>query len=121
MMNFENVKNVKDAAKTDVLANIVATLVEVYGEENVSRVGTTEYAVAVGAKDGNEVVVNIKPTSKDFENRKTSKKEFVAYDRLAAAADFDAKEVEKAKKKEDAKEAKKNKEEVGNSDVDDTF
>lgn len=94
MTNFNEMKNanaVKNAAREEIFTKITGFLRSEYGAENVSITGSNEVAICVGTRtnsagEDNEVCVALKPTAKDFEDRKTTKKSFVAFDRLAAAA-----------------------------------
>lgn len=93
MTNFNEMKNanaVKNAAREEVFTKIMEFFRNEYGTENVSLIGSNEVAVCIGTRtnsagEENEVCVVLKPTAKDFEDRKTTKKTFVAFDRLAAA------------------------------------
>ena len=114
MTNFNEMKNanaVKNAAREEIFTKIMEFLSDEYGTENVSLVGSNEVAVCVGTRknsigEENEVCVVLKPTAKDFEDRKTTKKTFVAFDRLAAATAYTETCTEKAEK-EAEKAAKK--------------
>ena len=98
------IKNTARAAVIEVLRDMLETS---FGAGAVSQVGSGEFAICVGeAPNGNEVCVSLKVSAKDFENRQTAKKTFVAYDRHAAAQEYDEKVDEAAAKKADA-EAKK--------------
>ena len=75
---------------------------------------SNEYAVVVGtANDGdgcpNDVVVTVKPTVKDWETRKTTKKTFEKYDidAEAAAYEMELSEKEKAKAEKEKKKTEK--------------
>lgn len=114
MTNFNEMKNataVKIAARKEVFEKIMDFLANEYGASNVSITGSNEVAVCVGTREDvsgneNEICVVIKPTAKDFENRTTSKKTFVAFDRLAAAEEYKISCEEKAKKEAEKAAAK---------------
>lgn len=113
MMNFSNDTKatvVKETARTEVMTKVIDFLKETYGEENVSIVGINEPAVAIGTWNGNEVCLSISATSKEIENKETSKTTKVAYDRTAAAQAYIADRLEKKANEEKRKaerEAKK--------------
>lgn len=131
--NYTGMKNataVKAQVRVDVMEVITNALREAYGEDNVHKVGSNEYAVVAGVitdKDGfeQEICATIKPTVKEWESRKTAKKTYEKYDIVAEAEAYkietEEKEEEKAKKakaKEEkiardraAREKKKNEEE----------
>lgn len=114
MMNFNEFKtvaSVKSAAREMMSTKLLEFFQKEFGESNVSIVGSNEIAVCVGTRNdsfGNpqEICVSIKPTAKDYENRKATKKSFVAFDRLAAAKEYENSYTEKEEKKLE-KKAKK--------------
>ena len=116
MTNYSEMKNataIKNAMRADVADLLNKFLIEKFGEENVSIVGSNEIAVCIGALPDEygferELVVTIKPTAKDWVDRETSKKVFEAYDRIGEA---EAYEMELSEKKK-AKEAKAKEEKI---------
>ena len=114
------IKNVKDAVKAEVMQVIVDALIAAYGEENVAYVLTgsgqtkkKELAVRAKTVDTGDfevpVCVAITGACKDFTDRKTDKREFVAFDFDEAKAAYEAKleaDEEKAVAKADAKAKK---------------
>ena len=109
MTNYSEMKNataIKNAMRADVADLLNKFLIEKFGEENVSIVGSNEIAVCIGTipdADGfeRELVVTVKPTAKDWIDRKTSKKVFEAYSRLDEAEAYKIETEEKAKAKEE--------------------
>ena len=111
---LKNATAVKAQARIDVMEVIVNALSNEFGEDVVKKVGSNEYAVVVGtANDGdgypNDVVVTVKPTVKDWETRKTTKKIFEKYDidAEAAAYEMELSEKEKAKAEKEKKKTEK--------------
>lgn len=103
-VEFKSATAVKAQARIDSMEVIVAALKAKFGEDAVAKVGSNEYGVIVGQvidKDGfpQDVVVTVKPTVKEWESRKTAKREYEQY-LLADAAE--AYEIE-TKEKEEAK------------------
>ena len=125
MTNYAEMKNataIKNAMRADVADLLKTFAVEKFGEENVSVVGSNEIAICIGTlpdADGfdRELVVTVKPTAKDWIDRKTTKKTFEAYNRLDEAEAYAVELEEKAKAEEEkiardkAIRAKKNEEE----------
>ncbi len=110
--NYSEMKNataIKAQVRADVMEVITKALIEAYGEESVKKVGSNEYAVIAGIvndKDGfpQDVCATVKPTVKEWETRKTTKKTFEKYDIVSEA---EAYEIEVAEKEEEkAKKAK---------------
>ena len=111
---MKNATAVKAQARIDVMEVIVNALSNEFGEDVVKKVGSNEYAVVVGtANDGdgypNDVVVTVKPTVKDWETRKTTKKTFEKYDidAEAVAYEMELSEKEKAKARKEKKKTEK--------------
>lgn len=114
------VKAVKDATKAEVMQVIWNALVEEYGEENVAYVLTgsgqtkkKELAVRAKMVDVGDfevpACVKITGAAADFTDRKTDKREFIAFDFDEAKAAYEAKleaDAEKAAAKADAKAKK---------------
>ena len=117
MTNYSEMKNataIKNAMRADVAELLNKFLIEKFGEENVSIVGSNEIAVCIGTipdSDGfeRELVVTIKPTAKDWIDRKTSKKVFEAYSRIDEAEAYEMEISEKAKVKAEKAKAKEEK------------
>ena len=99
---------VKSTAREAAVSFLETALKAEAGEANVTQTGSGEFAVCMGtAANGNEVCVTFSVTCKDFEDRQTAKKSFVAYDRIAAGQAYEAK-VEEAARKKAEKAANKN-------------
>ena len=117
MTNYSEMKNataIKNAMRADVADLLNKFLIEKFGEENVSIVGSNEIAVCIGALPDEygferELVVTIKPTAKDWVDRETSKKVFEAYDRIGEAEAYETELSEKKKAKEAKAKAKEEK------------
>ena len=112
-VEFESATAVKAQARADVMAVIVKALREAYGEDNVAKVGSNEYGVIVGQvtdKDGfpQDVVTTLKPTVKEWESRKTDKREYEKYVLADKAQEYEIETKEKEEKK--AKEKKEREE-----------
>jgi len=113
-VEFKSATAVKAQARIDVMAVITTALRTAYGEDNVAKVGSNEYGVVVGQvldKDGfpADVIVTVKPTAKEWENRKTDKRTYEQFI-LADAADAYAIEVkEKEEKKEKERQEREEK------------
>lgn len=113
-VEFKSATAVKAQARIDVMAVITNALRTAYGEDNVAKVGSNEYGVVVGQVLDNDgfpadVTVTVKPTVKEWENRKTDKRVYEQFI-LADAADAYAIEVkEKEEKKEKDKQAREEK------------
>ena len=117
MTNYAEMKNataIKNAMRADVADLLKTFAVEKFGEENVSVVGSNEIAICIGTlpdADGfdRELVVTVKPTAKDWIDRKTTKKIFEAYNRLDEAEAYAVELEEKARAKEEKAKAKEEK------------
>ena len=112
-VEFKSATAVKAQARADVMAVIVKALREAYGEDNVAKVGSNEYGVIVGQvtdKDGfpQDVVTTLKPTVKEWESRKTDKREYEKYVLADKAQEYEIETKEKEEKK--AKEKKEREE-----------
>lgn len=113
-VEFKSATAVKAQARIETMEVIVTALKAKYGEDAVAKVGSNEYGVIVGQvqdKDGfpQDVVVTVKPTVKEWESRKTAKREYEQYI-LADAAEayrIETKEKEEAKAKAKAAKAAK--------------
>ena len=106
-VEFKSATAVKAQARIDVMEVITKALREAYGEDNVAKVGSNEYGVIVGQitdKDGfpQDVVTTVKPTVKEWEDRKTDKREYEKYilSDVAKAYEIETKEKEEKKEKE---------------------
>lgn len=104
----KTVTEVKAQARKIGMDFLKENLIEVFGEENVSQIGDSEYAVAVGTKsdtDGfeHEVCITFKPTTKEFMDRTTAKKTFEEFNRLDEAEAYELSKKEKEQKKAESK------------------
>ena len=103
-VEFKSATAVKAQARADVMAVIVKALREAYGEDNVAKVGSNEYGVIIGQvtdKDGfpQDVVTTLKPTVKEWESRKTDKREYEKYVLADKAQEYEIETKEKEEKK----------------------
>lgn len=112
--NYSEMKNataIKAQVRADVMEVITKALIEAYGEESVKKVGSNEYAVIAGIvndKDGfpQDVCATVKPTVKEWETRKTTKKTFEKYDIEAEAEAYEIEVTEKEERKIERAKAK---------------
>ena len=112
-VEFKSATAVKAQARADVMAVVAKALREAYGEDNVAKVGSNDYGVIVGQvtdKDGfpQDVVTTLKPTVKEWESRKTDKREYEKYVLADKAQEYEIETKEKEEKK--AKEKKEREE-----------
>lgn len=103
-VEFKSATAVKAQARIDSMEVIVVALKAKFGDDKVAKVGSNEYGIIVGQiEDSNgflqDVVVTIKPTVKEWESRKTAKREYEQYILAEAAEAYEI----KIKKKEEAK------------------
>ena len=113
-VEFKSATAVKAQARADVMAVIVKALREEYGEDSVAKVGSNEYGVIVGQvtdKDGfpQDVVTTLKPTVKEWESRKTDKREYEKYVLADKAQEYEIETKEKEEKKEQERKAREEK------------
>lgn len=121
MMNYELTKEntnakIKSAAKADLIELFIQFLKKEFGDENVAmlRTGgmtkTNEIGVKIGTVDingeENYIVATLNPTIKEFEDRKTAKKTYTAFDFEQAAEEYENYLSEKAEKAATAKKVK---------------
>lgn len=111
---MKNATAVKAQARIDVMEVITKALAAEFGDDAVKKVGSNEYAVVVGTaldSDGcpNDVVTTVKPTVKEWETRKTTKKTFEKYDIDEEAKLYAMSVVEKDEKKAERAKAKEEK------------
>ena len=114
-VEFKSATAVKAQARIETMEVIVAALKAKFGEDAVAKVGSNEYGVIVGQvqdKDGfpQDVVVTVKPTVKEWESRKTAKREYEQYILADAAEAYEIETKEKEEAKAKAKAAKAAKE-----------
>lgn len=108
MTNYSEMKNataIKNAMRADVADLLNKFLIEKFGEENVSIVGSNEIAVCIGAIPDEygferELVVTVKPTVKDW---------IAGYDRIDEAKAYEMELSEKEKAKAEKAKAKEEK------------
>lgn len=112
--NFTTATAVKNEARRIAYEMVRDVAIETLGTENVSEIGQNEIAICLGTKklaDGTEteICVTIKPIAKDFEDRKTTKKVFEAFQRILEEEAWETEKKEKADKKAkaEAEKAKK--------------
>ena len=111
---FKSATAVKAQARADVMAVIGKALREAYGEASVAKVGSNQYGVIIGQvtdKDGfpQDVVTTLKPTVKEWESRKTDKREYEKYVLADKAQEYEIETKEKEEKKEKEKKEREEK------------
>ena len=106
-VEFKSATAVKAQARINTMDVVVSALKTAFGDDKVAKVGSNEYGVIVGEvtdKDGfpQDLVVTIKPTVKEWEDRKTDKREYEKYilSDVAKAYEIETKEKEEKKEKE---------------------
>ena len=113
-VEFKSATAVKAQARINTMDVVVSALKTAFGDDKVAKVGSNEFGVIVGEvtdKDGfpQEVVVTVKPTVKEWESRKTAKREyeqFILAD-VAQAYEMETKEKEEKRAEEKAKREEK--------------
>lgn len=111
---FKNSTAVKSAMRDLVMSVCVKALKEEFGDDFVKKVGSNEWGVVVGQIDNNgcpvDAVTTLKPTVKEWADRKTAKKTYERYDLDDNATvykmEVKEKEEEKAKKEKEREEKK---------------
>lgn len=111
---FKSATAVKAQARISTMDVVVSALKEAFGESNVAKVGSNEYGVIIGQvqdKDGfpQDVVVTVKPTVKEWESRKTAKREYEQFILADAAQAYEMETREKEEKKEQERKAREEK------------
>ena len=119
------VTKVKADKKAEVTEKIMAFLIGEYGEDAVAmiRTGNTSKTNEIGfivdtaevEGETNPIVVTLNPTVKEFANRKTDKKQYVAFDFAGAKAEYETYVADKATK--DAEKAKAKAEKVAKDEA----
>lgn len=119
------VTKVKADKKAEVTEKIMAFLIGEYGEDAVAmiRTGNTSKTNEIGfivdtaevEGETNPIVVTLNPTVKEFANRKTDKKQYVAFDFADAKAEYETYVADKATK--DAEKAKAKAEKVAKDEA----
>ena len=114
---FKNSTAVKSFMRDLVMSVCVKALKEEFGDELVKKVGSNEWGIVVGQIDDNgcpiDVVTTLKPTVKEWADRRTAKKTYERYDLEDNAQAYEMEVKEKAEekaKKEKEREEKKGKE-----------
>lgn len=115
----QTVSKVKAEVKANVTEFILECLKEKYGADSVAMVrtgGTTKtneigFIVDTAENEGetNPICVTLNPTVKEFANRKTTKREYTAFDFGAAALAYENYLYEKEAKADEAARAKEKK------------
>lgn len=113
------ITKVKADKKAEVTEKIMAFLIGEYGEDSVAmiRTGNTSKTNEIGfivdtaevEGETNPIVVTLNPTVKEFANRKTDKKQYVAFDFAGAKAEYETYIADKATKDADKAKAKADK------------
>ena len=112
-IEYKNTTAVKNQMRKEIMEICVNALIEHFGEDAVAKIGTNEYACIVGTITSEgfplDAVATIKPTVKEWEDRRTDKKEFKRFDFDYEKADYEKKLKEKEEKEKEKKEAKEKK------------
>lgn len=113
-VEFKSATAVKAQARISTMDVVVSALKEAFGGSNVAKVGSNEYGVIIGQvqdKDGfpQDVVVTVKPTVKEWESRKTAKREYEQFILADAAQAYEMETREKEEKKEQERKAREEK------------
>lgn len=104
------VTQVKNETRTKCVETLRTMLETAYGTENVIQVGDSEFTAMVGlAPTGEKMYVNFAPTVKEYVNRTTTKKQFVAYDGVAEGKKYSDSVQRKADEKAEKDRAKADK------------
>lgn len=111
---FKNATAVKAFMRDLVMSVCVKACKDEFGENLVKKVGSNEWGIVVGQIDDNgctvDAVTTLKPTVKEWADRKTAKKIYERYDLEdnAQAYEMEVKEKaeEKAKKEKEREEKK---------------
>lgn len=103
LTNCKNISSIKNKIRIDLTKEIMDFLIEHYGVDNVSQIGTNEIAAAVGeAKDENgflqETCAVVKVIAKPFYCSQGEKRETELFDRYQAAEDYQFKLKQKTVK-----------------------
>ena len=107
MTNVKTPTTIKNETRTAVFEALRVALAEVYGTENVFRVGDTEVAVKVAnAPTGEPIYATFAPTVKDYCDRTTNTKTIKAYDLTAEVEAYERKVAERDTKTAEAKAKK---------------
>lgn len=92
-------QQVKNKTRAENTEKLYSALISAYGEENVFKVGDSEFSVYVGnAPTGEEMYVNFGITVKEYEGRRTEKREYKAYNGKEQAEIYEKEQAEKAEK-----------------------
>ncbi len=95
----------KNLTATQIKENARETLLnELLQKFEGGQIAATEIALKAGEENGKPIYIKVKLTTTDFEDRKTTKKEFKAFNLQAEMEKF---ENEKAEKLQKAKEKKR--------------
>lgn len=107
MATVKTVTMVKNETRVKTVEDLRNALVNLYGEENVYKVGDSEFSCMVGiSPTGEEMYVNFAPTVKEYQNRTATKKSFVAYNGRTESEKYNNMVVEKNNKKAELAKAK---------------
>lgn len=109
-IDFSNVKDssITSVAREQSVNVIKALLISQYGEENVSQISATMFAICIGyTAEGNEVNITIDITAKTPYERKTKTKVIKQFNRQELEKEFQEKQAENSKKNAERTEIKK--------------
>lgn len=98
---------VKNQIRTECFEGLRVALGQVYGAENVHRIGDTEIAVKVGiSPDDEPIYATFSPTIKDYCDRQAKTKVIKAFDLTAAVNAYNATLDKRAKEAEETAKRK---------------
>ena len=107
MSNKITPTTVKNQIRMECFEGLRVALGQVYGAENVYRIGDTEIAVKVGiSPDDEPIYATFSPTVKDYCDRQTKTKVIKAFDLTAAVNAYNATLDKRAKEAEETAERK---------------
>lgn len=112
MANKVTAQQVKNQERAKAVEKLETALKSVYGAENVFRVGNSEFSVYVGnAPTGEEMFVNFGAETKEYEGRRTEKREYKAYNGREQAELYAQETAKKAEEKAEKDRLKAEKQE----------
>ena len=107
MAKVKSPTTIKNEVRTEVFEVLRVALAEVYGTENIHRIGDTEVAVKVAeAPTGEPIYATFSPTIKDYCDRQTKTKTIKAFDLTAEVNTYKTTLEKRAKEEAEAKAKK---------------
>ena len=105
MAKVKSPTTIKNEVRTEVFEALRVALTEVYGAENIHRIGDTEIAVKVAeAPTGEAIYATFSPTIKDYCDRTTKTKTIKAFDLTAEVNAYEKTLTERKAKAEETAE-----------------